>query len=94
MPIIKQIELINKKKFIKTVLDKNSEIFVKYVAVLETSKMTIYLLQTAQIISKKYIQASCHFKAEQKSLNQIFTPFGYFSKKEILMLPEQTNLNK
>lgn len=39
---IKRIELINKKKFVKTALDKNSELFVIHVAALEALKITIY----------------------------------------------------
>ena len=35
MPISRKIKLINKYDFVKTVLDKNSEIFVIHMAALE-----------------------------------------------------------
>lgn len=37
LPTTKQVELINKKKFAKMVLDKNLEIFMIYVIALEVS---------------------------------------------------------
>lgn len=36
MLITGQVEFMNKKKFIKIVLDKNSDIFIIYVAILKT----------------------------------------------------------
>lgn len=55
MPIIKQIKFIDRKKFAKTALDKNSKNFVVYVVALETlsesAKMIIHFLQIVQITS-------------------------------------------
>lgn len=36
LPSIKQVELINEKKFVKVVLDKNSKIFVMQIVTLES----------------------------------------------------------
>lgn len=44
LPITKQIEFINKKKFVKAALDKKSEIFVIYIVASKTPKMAIYFL--------------------------------------------------
>ena len=47
----KRVELIDKKKFAKAVLDTKSDLFVMHVSALEAplSGMTIYLLRAAQI---------------------------------------------
>lgn len=43
IPIAKQVELINKYKFVKVALDKNSGIFIIHVTALEAlAKMTIH----------------------------------------------------
>lgn len=53
MPIIKQIEFINKKNFAKAVLNKNIEAFVVYVTFFSLKKqtMTIYPIRKTQIAS-------------------------------------------
>lgn len=45
----KQVEFINKKEFVITVLDKNSKIFIVYIVVLEALLlgMTIYSFRIA-----------------------------------------------
>lgn len=55
---IKEIELINKHKFVKTALDKNSETFVIHVAVLDTFKLAIqiYFSQTGQVVENNSTQ--------------------------------------
>lgn len=47
LPITSRVELIYKREFVKAALDKNSETFVIYISVLETT--TIYLSWVAQI---------------------------------------------
>ena len=50
LPIISQIKFINKRKFAKAVLNKNSKIFVMYIAALEIPIiMPIYFLKTFQV---------------------------------------------
>lgn len=51
LPTTKWVELIDKKKFAKTVLDKESETFVMHVTALETplAGMTIHPSQETQI---------------------------------------------
>lgn len=51
LPTIKRVELINRKKSAKAVLDKNFEIFVVHVTFLNSNKpiMSIYLAKKAQI---------------------------------------------
>lgn len=43
LPIIKQIEIIDKKKFAKTAFDENIEAFLVYVTSLSLSSISIYL---------------------------------------------------
>lgn len=47
LPITSQVELINKREFIKVMLDENFETFVVYMVILE-AKVSIYPLQIAQ----------------------------------------------
>lgn len=48
LPTTRQVKIINKKKFAKTILDKNIKVFVVYVA-LPISKILIYPTWEAQI---------------------------------------------
>lgn len=54
MLMVRQVELINKHKFDKVILDKNSKTFVIYIATLEATIaiMLIYLLQANQVPAK------------------------------------------
>lgn len=56
--IIKQIKLIDKKKFTEAVLDEKLKTFVIYVTALEILKMLINSLQTAQIIKNAFMQVA------------------------------------
>lgn len=47
----KWVELIIKKKFVKTVLNEKSKTFVVYILALQVPQMKIHLLQTAYIIA-------------------------------------------
>ncbi len=50
LPTTSRVEIINKKKFAKTALDKNSETFVVYVVTLEVSTaMPIYPPRASQV---------------------------------------------
>lgn len=53
LPTIKWVELINKKKFVKVVLDENSETFLMHIAALEALLvgMSIHPNREAQIAS-------------------------------------------
>lgn len=88
LPITKWVNLINKKKFAKAVLNKNSKIFVIYIAVLETllSKLLIYQDKKAQITS---------FFIKKVTIPDEYSIFAdVFSNKKALVLLEQANLNK
>ena len=43
------MKIINKKEFIKTVVDRNVKVFVMYMTSLSLNLMLIYLIQEAQI---------------------------------------------
>lgn len=47
LSITKRVELINKKKFAKAVLDENSETFVVYMLMLKAAKASICLSPAA-----------------------------------------------
>lgn len=44
LPTINQVELMNKKEFVKTVLDKNAKTFIMYFTALKTTKSTEMLI--------------------------------------------------
>lgn len=48
LPTIKKLELINQRKFVEVILDKNANIFIVHVAIPEVpeSTMSIHSLQT------------------------------------------------
>ena len=56
LPTSSWVELINKKKFAKTILDKNSKTFVIHVATVEAEAL-IYPSQIAQIASLQWHKA-------------------------------------
>lgn len=72
--ITKKLKLINMKKFVKTALNKNSEIFVIYVATLEAplSRITIYPLQNTQIATLKQDNASIQVIIKYSNFLNIF----------------------
>ena len=81
---IKQIEIIDKNKFVKATLDKNVEVFIVQrtfliiIAIYPAKKTWIALLITKEIkISIKYSDFS-----------------DIFLKKKALVLSEATNLNQ
>ena len=80
-----QVELINKKKFAKVVLDENVEAFVVYIASL-TSKITIHLgwkAQIALLLAKKV-----PVLAEYADFVNVFL------KKSAKVLSERTGINE
>lgn len=75
LSIIKKVELINKKKFVKIALDKNFKTFIMYIATLETllAKILTYIDRKAEItfllikkitIPDKYFFVDVFFKKE------------------------------
>lgn len=54
----KQVEIINKKKFDKTALDKNFEISLIHIIALKTPKITIYASKAAQVIVDNLVQVA------------------------------------
>lgn len=84
-----QVKLINKRKFVKAALDKNSEIFVIYIAAWKVQTIIhIYLLKTAQIAALKWDKAPIKVSAEYSNYTNIFS--------SILAMewPENTDINK
>lgn len=82
------MNFIDKKKFVKAMLNKNSKIFVIHVAILE-----ILLLRLSINLDGKTQIASLFIK-KVTILNKYSDFADFFSKKKALLLPEQTKLNK
>ena len=84
------MELINKKEFAKAALNENFEIFMIYVATLKALLLGIIIhpLREAQIVALK------QNKAPTKVLLKYSNFADVFSKEKVLVLLEQTNLNK
>ena len=98
MPTTKQVELIDKKKFVKAALDENSETFVMYVAALEVplSGMTIHPSRVSQIFDSNPVEIAALKQNEAPTKAPAKYPvfLDVFSEKEALVLPERTNLNE
>lgn len=94
----KWVELIDKKKFAKTVLDKESETFVVYVTALEAPiiEMRIHTFRATQIISGDPIQIAIlkQNKAPIKVLTKYSNFIDIFLKEKALVLLKQTELNQ
>ena len=83
LPIIKRVELNNKKEFAKATLDKNSKTLVIYMASVNPK---IYPDRKAQIVSL--------FTKEIKILEEYSDFTDVFSEKKALVLPECIKLNE
>lgn len=81
--IIKQIKFINKKKFVKIILDKNIKIFIIYMFFF--SFILIYLVKKYQI-ALLFIQ--------KIDFQQKFVFFHIFLRENFLKLLKITNLNQ
>ena len=85
LPIIKRVELINKKEFAKAALNENSKTFVMHIACFDLAPR-IHLDRKAQIaflLTKKV-------KIPDKYSDYV----DVFSEEKTLVLPERINLNK
>lgn len=88
MPTIKQVELIDKKRFAKTKMDKNVENFVIYITSLILSKptMRIHLARKAQI--------ALLFAKEVKISIKYSDFSNMFLEEKVLVLPKISNSNQ
>lgn len=69
------MELIGKKKFVNTILDKNSKIFVVHVATLKSTKkveMSIYLFHVVQVATLQLNKALTKILAKYTNYADIF----------------------
>ena len=81
----KRVEIIDKKKFTKAVLDENVEAFVVHVPSLNLNSMPIYLAREAQIPL---------LVAEEVKILTKYSDFSnVFSEEKASILPKVTKLN-
>ncbi len=81
-----RVELINKREFARTALDKNSETFVIYVSVLKAT--TIYPFRATQIAVLQWDKAPTEISAEYSDNADVF------SSDLAMELSENTGLNE
>lgn len=86
LPTIKKIQIIDRKKFAKTVLDPNKKVFVVNVTTI-TSEKAIYLVCQAQIALLKAEKVSVTVPKKYLDYTDIF------SKKFPAMLSEHIEIN-
>lgn len=72
------MKLIDKHKFAKAVLDKNSEIFIVHIVVLEATGMTVYISQanlvpSTQLAMLKWDKALNKILAEYRDYAEVFS---------------------
>lgn len=81
---ISQVELINKKKFVKVALDENVEAFIVYAFFLSLKSIhPDKKAQIASLVNEKII-----------ILDKYLDFVDVFLEKQALVLPEQTELNQ
>lgn len=82
--------MIDKKEFVKAVLNGNFETFLIHVVTLEVplSRMTIHSLQEARVAVLKQDETPTKIPAKYVDFSDVF------SEKNTLVLPERTDLNE
>ena len=85
LPTTKQVELINKKKFVKAALDEKSETFVVYVT---------FLNLVSEIHPHKEAQIAFLLTKKVKIPNKYSDFTDVFSEEKTLVLPKHIKLNE
>ena len=86
LPTTKQIQQINRKKFVIATLNANSETFVMHVAIKEQEKMLVYSKKQAQIQNKAQVGALIFDEASMAVLEE-YSDYRYvFSAENIVEL--------
>ena len=81
----KRIKLINKKKFAKVILNRNSEIFIVHLASFNLALISIHLDKKAYI--------AFLFTKKIKFLDKYLDFVDIFLEKKVLVLPKRTKLS-
>ena len=88
LPTIKKVELIDKHKFTRAALDKNSETFVVHVAVLKTLKLALHPSRTPLLAALQQDKAFTKISSEYVDYADVFSP------DLAIELPENIGINK
>ena len=83
-----RVYLIDKQKFAKAALDKNSEIFVVYVVVLEALKLAIHPFWALLLATLQQDKASTKIPLKYVDYADVFSP------NLAMELPENTSINE
>ncbi len=95
LPTTSQVKLIDKRKFAKVALYKNSETFVMHVVVLETpTTMPIYLFMASQVLDNPTLAALQWDKAPTKIPTKYSNYADLFSSDLAMELPKNTEINE
>ena len=92
LSIIKQIQIIDKKNFVETVLNVNSEIFVVHVVIQEQEEMPIHFKRQVQI--KAQVRALLLNKGPTKVLAEYSDYSNIFLAEYVAKLLENTRINE
>ena len=88
LPKTRQVQLIDKHKLAREALNKNSVIFVVYVAALEALKLAIHLSQAPLLAALQQDKAPIKIPSEYIDYTNVF------SLDLAMQLPENTSINK
>ena len=100
LPTIKQVQLVNQKKFVIAAIDADNETFVVHVTIREQEKMAINPDRKAQIKaqseakSKTQIRALIFNKAPTEVPAEYSNYSNVFSAENVAELPKNTGINK
>ena len=87
----KQVQILNKKDFVKAALDANSETFVIYMAIWEWKEMVIDARKKAQI--EAHVGVLLFDKAPTKIPAEYSNYSDNFSAKNTVEISEKTKIN-
>ena len=88
LPTIKRVQIMDKKDFVITALDADSEMFVVYVAIWEQEEIPVHSKKQAQIGVLLFNKAPTEVWVEYSDYSDVF------SAKYAAELPENTGMNK
>ena len=88
LPTIKQVQIVDPKKFVIVALNVDSEMFVVHVAIREREKMPVYFKKQAQVGALLFNKALPEVPAEYSNYS------SNFSAENAAELPENTGTNE
>ena len=88
LPTIKQVQIVDLKKFVIMAFDINSKIFVVHIAIQKEEKIPVHSKKQTQVGVLLFDKAPTEIPAEYSDYSNIF------SAKNVAKFPKNTGINK